>query len=121
MNIDSIKSQLLSLFSRSKKYRHRFLSNHLSLCIASQIFYLRTDQERNWTQTELAKKASIPQPRITVYESSEYGGYSLNTLKKLARAFDVALSVRFISFSELAHEIANRSTESTNVSTFKSA
>ncbi len=109
MNTHSIKAQLLALFRKSKKDRHRFLGNHLSANIAAQIFSLRTAEERNWTQTQLAKEAGIGQPRVPVYESPDYGAFSLTTLKKLAHAFDVAVVVKFVSFDDLANEIANQS------------
>ena len=119
MNAHSIKEQLVTLFRKSKKDRHRFLANHLSANIAAQIFSLRTSLERQWTQAELAKKAGIRQPRIPVYESPDYGAFSLATLKKLAHAFDVALLIKFVSFDELAEEISNQSPENIAVSTFE--
>jgi transcriptional regulator with XRE-family HTH domain len=115
----SIKQQLLKLFGKSKKDRHRFLANHLSANIAAQIFSLRTAEDRNWTQTQLAKEAGIAQPRIPVYESPDYGVFSLTTLKKLAYAFDGALIVKFVSFDELASEIANQSSENLAVAKFE--
>jgi len=121
MSMHTIKEQLLALFRKSKKDRHRFLGNHLSANIAAQIFTLRTAEERNWTQAQLAKEAGIAQPRIPVYESPDYGAFSLTTLKNLAHAFDVALVVKFISFDELAKEIAHQSSENLSVSRFEDA
>lgn len=121
MSIHSIQQQLLKLFAKSKKDRHRFLANHLSANIAAQIFSLRTAEARNWTQAQLAKEAGIAQPRIPVYESPDYGAFSLTTLKKLAYAFDGALIVKFVSFDELAGEIANQSSESLAVPKFDDA
>lgn len=121
MSIHSIKQQLLTLFRKSKKDRHRFLANHLSANIAAQIFSLRTAEERNWTQAQLAKEAGIAQPRIPVYESPDYGAFSLTTLKKLAYAFDGALIVKFVSFDELANEIASQSSENIAVPRFEDA
>lgn len=119
MSTHTIKQQLLNLFRKSKKDRHRFLSNHLSASIAAQIFSLRTDEERNWTQAQLANEAGVAQPRIPVYESPDYGAYSLTTLKKLAYAFDGALIVKFVSFDELANEIAFQSSATVDVRKFE--
>lgn len=117
--MSSIREQLLSLFRKSKKDRHRFLVNHLSANIAAQIFSLRTSPSRKWTQIRLAKEARIPQPRIPVYESPDYGAFSLATLKKLAYAFDVGLIIKFVTFDELAKEIANQCPENLRPSTFE--
>ena len=38
---------------------------------------------------------------ISRYENPDYGKYSISTLLELAAAFDVALAVRFVPFSEL--------------------
>ncbi len=118
MSTDSIKEQLLTLFKKSKKDRHRFLSNHLSSTIAAQIYAMRTAPERDWTQQKLAEEAGVGQPRIPVYEDSDYGSFSLATLKKLAYAFDAALVVRFVPFRELADWIANLSPEDLAVLSF---
>ena len=118
MIIHSIKQQLLNLFRKSKKDRHRFLANNLSANIAAQIFSLRTAEERKWTQAQLAHEAGIAQPRIPVYESPDYGAFSLTTLKKFAYAFDLALIVKFVSFDQLASEIANQSSDSLAVQKF---
>lgn len=119
MSIHTIKQQLVRLFRKSKTDRHRFLANHLSANIAAQIFSLRTAEERNWTQAQLAKEAGIGQPRIPVYESPDYGAFSLTTLKKLAYAFDGALIVKFVSFDELASEIANQSSDNLAIAKFE--
>ena len=57
---------------------------------------------RGWTQEQMAKRAGKTQERISRWENPDYGRYSLSTLKQIATAFDVALLVRLVSFSELA-------------------
>ena len=44
---------------------------------------------------------------ISRLEDPNYGRYSLKTLKRLARAFDVGLLVRFVSFGELGEWTVN--------------
>src|SRR5213594_1895547 len=102
-----IKDQLLSLFRKSKKDRHRFLAHHLDSNIAAQLYAMR--DQREWTQQRVADEAGVAQPRIPLYEDPSYGAYTLATLKKLAYGFDVALVVRFVPFRELADWIANLS------------
>lgn len=64
-------------------------------------FQLKSMQEdRGWTQQELAERAGIAQPLISKYFGG-YERYSLQTLKKLASAFDVTLVVGFAPFSDL--------------------
>jgi transcriptional regulator with XRE-family HTH domain len=54
-----------------------------------------------WSQQELAEKIGSTQNAIYRAENPNYGKQTLSTLKKIAAAFDVALVVRFIPFSEL--------------------
>ena len=51
------------------------------------------------------------QETISQWENPDYGRHSLSTLKNLASIFDVALMVRFTSFSELVHDMDNLSNE----------
>lgn len=59
---------------------------------------------RNMSQSELAKALGTRQSAISRMEDPEYGAHSLDTLKQVAHAFDCALLVKFISYSELAKE-----------------
>jgi hypothetical protein len=43
----------------------------------------------------------VEQPLVSAWENPNYGNYSLNTLKDMAKAFDVGLLVRFVPFSTL--------------------
>jgi transcriptional regulator with XRE-family HTH domain len=84
---------------RSKVYRDAFVESHLSTNIAAQIYSIR--EARGWTQEQLADAAHMAQARISVMEDPSYRRFTLTTLKRLASAFDVALIVRFVPFSEL--------------------
>lgn len=64
------------------------------------------------TQKELAETTGMGQPRIPLLEDSTYENWTVNTLKRLAKAFDVALSVRFETFSTVMRDFANMSRES---------
>ena len=84
-----------------KTYRDAFVEGHVGDFLASQIYSLRL--ARRWTQAELADKAGATQPQICKWESS-CEGVRLTSLHKLASAFDVALLVKFVPFSQLAKE-----------------
>ena len=56
--------------------------------------------------------AEMAQPRISVMEDANYARFSLNTLKRLASAFDCGLIVRFAPFSELVTNFENLAPQS---------
>lgn len=87
----------------------RELATEIATSIAFQIRHLR--EKAGWTQAELANRTEKEQPTISQLEDPNYGRYSLVTLKTLANAFDVALSVRFVPFSELVDWLANLTPE----------
>ena len=84
---------------QDEEYRHEFVSEHVTVGLAFQINLLR--QARGWTQEELASRCEMAQESISRLEDPNYGRYALKTLKRLAKAFDVGLLVRFVSFGEL--------------------
>jgi predicted XRE-type DNA-binding protein len=88
---------------QDKEYRHAYADESLSTYIATQIKVLR--EQRQLTQRELAELAGMAQPRIAVMEDINYSSWSISTLRRMARAFDVRLSVRFENFSTLIPEI----------------
>ena len=103
---------------RSKGHRDAFVSAYVDKTIPFQIRALRLSEDRNWTQKELASRTGMKQERISVCENPNYGRFSLQTLKQIASAFDVALVVRFAPFSELTEWELNLSPESLEVENF---
>lgn len=83
-----------------KAYRDGYVAAHVSNTVASQILLLRT--AKGWTQVQLAEHAGMRQSRISSLEDPNWENVEVATLRRLASAFDVALTVRFTSFSELA-------------------
>lgn len=83
------------------EYRRGFVEGHAKDTIAFQLRMLR--KAMDWEQRDVAEKLGNPklQPMISRYENPDYGKYSITTLLELAAAFDVALAVRFVPFSEL--------------------
>jgi len=65
--------------------------------IATQIKVLR--EQRDMTQKSLAMKTGMLQPRLSVLEDASYSSWSISSLRRLARAFDLTLKVSFESFT----------------------
>lgn len=101
---------------KSKEYRESFVASHVSSTIAAQIFMMREDRE--WTQTILAEKAGMKQSRISAIEDPDFENVEIATLRRLASAFDVGLSVRFVPFSEIAVQAGNLETSDLCVMNF---
>jgi len=81
-----------------KDYRDHLVSGYIHTALAFQIRAIR--EQRGWTQRELGRRIGRQQPGISPLETPGHA-YSLRTLEKLASAFDVALVVRFVPFSDL--------------------
>lgn len=82
---------------KDKDYAHAYMEEFLNAYIATQIKVLR--EKEGWTQEQLAEKADMRQERISLLESVNYSSWSINTLRKLAKAFDLVLHVSFENFS----------------------
>jgi len=114
-DINSIREQLWSKM-RNKEYRQTFVDAHLSTNIAAQIQTLRED--RGWMQKDLAEHADMSRARISIMESPDYDKFSLSTLRRLAKTFDVALIVRFARYSELTNWVSQLSPEKLSVPSY---
>jgi transcriptional regulator with XRE-family HTH domain len=93
------KRSVLKRLKRGAQTRSRFVESHISKALAFQIRSLR--EKEGWSQQRLAEKIGSNQNAIYRAENPNYGKQTLTTLKKIAAAFDVALAVRFVPFSEL--------------------
>lgn len=87
------------------EYAHAYLEEHGNLLLAAQIKVIR--EQRGWTQKELAKRAGMLQARISALENVEYDAWTVNTLRKLAKAFDVGLNVSFVPVSDAIMSVVN--------------
>ncbi len=96
-----IKSKIKRL--QRKEFRDAFVSSHLAHGLAHQIRALRT--QRGWSQRELAEKLGLgQQSAVARLEDPGYGRLSISTLLKLSSVFDIALSVRFLSYWTFLNE-----------------
>lgn len=103
MSLNS-REKLLERISRGPEARARLVESHLGKNLAFQLRALR-DREQ-WSQSELARKLGMTQNAISRLESPNYGKATLTTLKRLAAAFDVALTVRFVPFSQFINWVS---------------
>ena len=104
------KKKLLEDF-KVKRYRDAFVSTLIDTGIPFQIKTLR-EQRNEMSQKELGELAGMKQEAISRLENPDYGKLNLNTLKRIASAFDVGLIVRFAPLSELVKWELNLTSES---------
>lgn len=100
-----------------KAWRDSYVSAHISNTIAAQITKLRI--ANGWTQAQLAKHSGMKQSRISALEDPNWENVEIATLKRLASAFNVALTVRFIPFSELAEWASSLSEDKLLVASYE--
>ncbi len=100
----------------NKEYRDAFVEGHIRTGAAYQIRALRN--ARHWSQEELGERGDMSQSGIARLENPDYGKFSLTTLLKFASAFDVALLVQFVSFSELLDRTRDLSPEGLNAPSY---
>jgi transcriptional regulator with XRE-family HTH domain len=100
--MNDLRSNLREEFL-DEEFRNVYADDSLNTYIATQIKVLREQQEM--TQSGLAEKTGMAQPRIAVLEDVNYSSWSINTLRRLARAFGLRLSVSFETFSSLIPEL----------------
>lgn len=62
------------------------------------------------TQEDLAGCIGTHQSAVSRLEDPTYGAHSLDSLVSIAKAFDCALSVKFVSYSQLAFDSEKLST-----------
>jgi transcriptional regulator with XRE-family HTH domain len=94
----------------NKEYREALAVEHVNTTLAIQIRNMRENHNPKWKQSDLSDRLGKHQETISQWENPDYGRYSITTLKKLAAAFDVALLVKFVPFSELVSDMVNLST-----------
>lgn len=100
---------------REKAFRSSFSAAEVDIGIPSQVRALM--RERGWTQVELAERAGMKQPQISNLIKAR-SHLTIRTLLRLANAFDCALAVRFVPFSELAYWTERYAPERFSVPTF---
>jgi len=82
--------------------RHAFAEAEAATSLAHQIRVLRS--QRGWSQKDLARLLGTTQAAVSRLEDPSYGRISFKTIVQLARVFDVAPTVRFVSTVQLLRE-----------------
>lgn len=100
------------------EYRQAYMEASIEEGLAWQIKANR--KARGLTQDDLAALLDTRQSAISRLEDPEYGSHNIETLLKLANAFDCALSVRFISYARLALESSDLSESALVAESFRS-
>ena len=101
---------------RDPEYRHAFVASQMNVGIPFQIRALL--KARGRTQDWLAKKTGMLQPRISGLMRPGKTRPNIETLRRVAEAFDCGLAVRFVPFTELAEWSERFDPESFNVPDF---
>ena len=108
VNTDSTRRQQIVASLSNKESRDAFVDAEISTTVSFQIREMR--KARDWTQEELANRIGSDQPTISKFEDPDYATFAITSLKRLASAFDVALAVRFVPFSQLVDDTVSSTT-----------
>ncbi|WP_447902668.1 helix-turn-helix domain-containing protein [Stenotrophomonas pavanii] len=87
---------------KDREHREAYMEASIEQGIAWQIKLNR--ELRGLTQAQLAHAIGTKQSAISRMEDPCYGSHSLKKLVLIAKQFDCALSVKLISYSDLAAE-----------------
>lgn len=93
-----------------KEYAHAYIEDFSNMAIAAQIKSLR--EQRGWTQKELADISNMKQERICALEDVDYDAWTIKTLRKLSKAFDLTIKFSFEKFSDGILDISKINNES---------
>jgi transcriptional regulator with XRE-family HTH domain len=103
MSRQRIREDMRRNFS-DPEYRHAYADEQRLTRLSSQLYYLR--KQRGWSRAELAERAGLSEATISRLESGNYERWSIRTLKRLAEALDLRLTVSFEAFGTLVREMA---------------
>jgi len=101
---------------KNRIFRREYVAENVRSGIAFQIKAMRN--ARKLSQSDLARLTGKAQSAIARLEDPDYGKFSLQTLLEIADAFDVWLSVEFVSFSEGLRRTENRTSLALNAISF---
>jgi transcriptional regulator with XRE-family HTH domain len=110
------REKRLAKLKNNKTYRDAYVAEHIKTSVPLQIRHLR--EKHALTQAQLADKAKTTQTVIARLEDPNYGNLTLNSLLKIASAFDIGLLVKFVPFSQLVLELQDLSPKALSVKSF---
>jgi len=111
------KRQKLVKKLTNKEYRDAWVEESVKMAVPYQIQAIRN--QRDWSQEILGKKAGMLRNAVSRLESVDYGNLSVNTLLRIAHAFDCGLLVKFVPFSRLVGEFEDVSPEGLEVDSYE--
>jgi transcriptional regulator with XRE-family HTH domain len=85
------------------EFRHAYAASFMNACVAAQIKIIR--EQRGLTQAQLAEKIGTKQAGISRLENINYDAWKVETLARIASAYDVWLRISFEEFDSLTDEI----------------
>lgn len=100
----SRREQLIKSLA-TKEAREAFVEANLETGVSFQVRANRL--RRRWSQNKLAELSGKKQPYIAKIEGPQHSLPNLQTLLDFASAFDCALSVRFVPFSEMVDSVVS--------------
>jgi transcriptional regulator with XRE-family HTH domain len=102
---------------RQKEYRDAYVASQIRIGLPFQIRALRN--KRGWSQEEFAGCVGMSQPRVSEMERPGARRLNIETLLRVATAFDVGLQIRFVPFSELVAWAENFNPDDFAIPTFE--
>ncbi|PAQ00925.1 hypothetical protein CIT25_17820 [Mesorhizobium mediterraneum] len=111
-----LRKNLFAKLKGSKAFRSAYVRETVKQGVAHQIRAMR--ESRNMKQADLAALSGKSQSNIARLEDPDYGKFTLQTLLEMADAFDVWLSIEFVSFKEGLSRSEDKSVAGLNAKSF---
>lgn len=93
-----------------EEFRYGYAESYLNSYVAAQLKALR--EQRGMTQADLAEAIGTKQTGVSRLENVNYSAWKTETLRRIARALKVRLSITFETFGTLLDEVERFKRES---------
>lgn len=103
------RDQLNNLL-KDPEFRRAFVADYVQEILAAQVRAIR--ESREWRQEDLGHAAGdMTQAQVSRLENPDYSGATINSVIRLAQAFDLGLIVKFAPFSEFVEWVTGQTPE----------